>query len=340
MTFRTSISLALCFSTGLFICGYYLKSTVKISAPRILTPNPDEEFRFDSVCRCLKLLVVKKTEFNGENRFCSEFASFRGPGQKVLSFSLYGDADRYWDGIRRNIRDAAEFYPDHIVRIYVDSDEISDLPALCRISCAERRLDICDADKIFINADEKLSSRFPMTWRFAAMSDPDVVEWHSRDLDSVIGRREVEAVEDWRENSDAAFHVMRDHPWHNTQILGGLFGMRIVNEADRRKLANVFKRMMADKGADKAKASKGTDQVLLTKHLWHDFFTSRTVVHDSYTCGLFPGAEVRPFPFPRPEGKRNYVGSNGEGKHDVTLERFGACPEACRPRNHLEWKLC
>lgn len=38
-------------------------------------------------------------------------------------------------------------------------------------------------------------------WRFAPMADPLVEEWHSRDLDSRISRREVAAVEDWKQNT-------------------------------------------------------------------------------------------------------------------------------------------
>ena len=41
----------------------------------------------------------------------------------------------------------------------------------------------------------------------------------SRDLDSRIHEREVEAVEEWL-SSDQPVHAMRDHPQHNTAMLG------------------------------------------------------------------------------------------------------------------------
>ena len=72
-----------------------------------------------------------------------------------------------------------------------------------------------------------ISSHFGMIWRFATMADPLVVEWHSRDLDSLPNPREVAAVNDWLCRSNKTFQVMRDHPLHNSKILGGAFGMRI-----------------------------------------------------------------------------------------------------------------
>ena len=66
-----------------------------------------------------------------------------------------------------------------------------------------------------------------MIWRFATMADPLVVEWHSRDLDSLPNPREVAAVNDWLRDSNQTFQIMRDHPLHNSKILGGAFGMRI-----------------------------------------------------------------------------------------------------------------
>ena len=78
-----------------------------------------------------------------------------------------------------------------------------------------------------------ISSHFGMIWRFATMADPLVVEWHSRDLDSLPNPREVAAVNDWLRNSNQTFQIMRDHPLHNSKILGGAFGMRISGSNQR-----------------------------------------------------------------------------------------------------------
>lgn len=62
-------------------------------------------------------------------------------------------------------------------------------------------------------------------WRFIPISDEDVDVAISRDCDSRLSIRERLAVDEWL-NSDKLFHIMRDHPWHCTEILGGMWGVR------------------------------------------------------------------------------------------------------------------
>ncbi len=67
-----------------------------------------------------------------------------------------------------------------------------------------------------------------MLWRFAPMADPLVQEFHSRDLDSTVSQREVDAVNDWIETK-YSFHIMRDNPYHRATILGGMFGIKLTS---------------------------------------------------------------------------------------------------------------
>lgn len=60
-----------------------------------------------------------------------------------------------------------------------------------------------------------------MTWRFLPLLDRTVDLMLSRDTDSRVIGREVEAVDDWIQRSNSTFHVMRDHSHHCVQILGG-----------------------------------------------------------------------------------------------------------------------
>ena len=57
----------------------------------------------------------------------------------------------------------------------------------------------------------------PRVWRFAPLVDPLVSEWHSRDMDSPVFQREVDAVQDWRAQG-TTWHVMRDHPLHGRWV--------------------------------------------------------------------------------------------------------------------------
>jgi hypothetical protein len=62
-----------------------------------------------------------------------------------------------------------------------------------------------------------------MFWRFFAADSYDIVI--CRDTDSRLNLRERVAVDEWL-SSDKDFHIMRDHPYHNTEILGGTWGCR------------------------------------------------------------------------------------------------------------------
>ena len=55
------------------------------------------------------------------------------------------------------------------------------------------------------------------------MADDNVVEFHSRDLDSNLTAREAAAVNDWK-STNYTYHVMRDHIYHNFHIQAGMFG--------------------------------------------------------------------------------------------------------------------
>ena len=83
-----------------------------------------------------------------------------------------------------------------------------------------------------------LPSVFGMLWRFIPVLDPSVSVMVSRDLDSRITYREQAAVEEWLE-SGLAFHVMRDNPHHDTEILGGMWGA-MMDSGDREVLSQAM----------------------------------------------------------------------------------------------------
>ena len=80
-------------------------------------------------------------------------------------------------------------------------------------------VDLCNASQII--EQWQLGDLFPMTWRFLPLLDQSVDRLMSRDSDSPILQREVDAVGEWLQ-SDKTFHAMRDHPLHcSVQLLGG-----------------------------------------------------------------------------------------------------------------------
>ena len=180
-----------------------------------------------------------------------------------------------------------------------------------------------------------------MLWRFAPLADYNVIEWHSRDLDSTILDREVAAVQEWKK-TNLTFHIMRDNPAHGTNIMGGMFGVRQDLAENKEVRKAEFDRMLKEYGSG---WYKGQDQValaiILSPHAFND-----SVVHDSYLCQvdiLMKGKLNLPFPTQRLSGPNftmpapvepNFVGNTGNYAID------DVCPIDCRPADHKDWLLC
>ena len=134
--------------------------------------------------------------------------------KKVISFSLWGNNLKYTIGAVKNAELALKIYPDWVCRYYVGKTT---------------PVDIIEKLILFENTEIKIMNDSGnwsgMFWRFYAAVDPEVDVMISRDTDSRLSEREKAAVDDWM-NSGKGFHIMRDHPYHRTEILGGMFGIK------------------------------------------------------------------------------------------------------------------
>ena len=134
--------------------------------------------------------------------------------KKVICFSLWGDNPRYTIGAIRNAELAKLIYPDWVCRYYVGSC-VSD-----KIISQLKSFDNVEIITMGIKGDWT-----GMFWRFVAAADNDVDVMLSRDTDSRLTLREKYAVDEWL-SGQLSFHIMRDHPYHSTEILGGMWGVR------------------------------------------------------------------------------------------------------------------
>jgi len=132
--------------------------------------------------------------------------------KKIISFSLWGDNPKYTIGAIKNAELIDTVYPGWIGRFY------------CGKSVP---IEIIEILKTYTNVEviemEENGDWSGMFWRFYACEDSDVMI--SRDTDSRLNLREKNAVDEWL-NSNKDFHIMRDHPYHNVLILGGMWGVR------------------------------------------------------------------------------------------------------------------
>lgn len=135
--------------------------------------------------------------------------------KNIISYSLWGNDPKYWEGAQMNIELARKYYPGWVNRFYIDKR--------CNSNLIENLQG--DSVEIIIVEQEGSKKSIGMFWRFWGAEDPKVDIFLSRDTDSRISERECLAVRKWIE-SDKDFHIMRDHPYHQSQIMGGMWGSK------------------------------------------------------------------------------------------------------------------
>lgn len=179
---------------------------------------------------------------------------------KLISFSLWGDLPMYTVGAIRNAEIASELFPDWICRYYtgntVSSDIISKLESMSNTEVVLR---------------DSPGTPHSMFWRFEPAWDSSVDYMIVRDTDSRLGVREKAAVDEWIK-SGKRLHIMRDHPYHNTPIMGGMWGCRPILLPEMEKMAKEWLKTQKDQ--------KGSDQHFLRQI--YPMIAQDSCVHDEF----------------------------------------------------------
>ena len=172
----------------------------------------------------------------------------------------------------------------------------------------------------------------------------------SRDLDSEIYQREIDAVNEWLTNTTYAFHIMRDNAQHGIAMLGGLWGVASYRLSIQNRL-KIARALIPPENENEHQNflklySKAGDQLFLKHHVW-PIARKNSLVHDSFTClwsYYIYGCDTRPFPSKR-EHPMCFVGCpkpccTDEAKLEKDLSRYKQCPSSSRPRAHPDWIFC
>ncbi len=179
--------------------------------------------------------------------------------KKVISFSLWGDDEKYCIGAVKNADLASVHYPGWVCRYHVGT-------STPRLYVDQLRAK--DNTEVILRAEP--GDWTGMFWRFEDASDLSVGAMISRDTDSRLSARESAAVNEWLA-SDKKFHIMRDHPYHATEILGGMWGVKNPYLGDMKYLISKY--------------TKGdfwqVDQNFL-RTIIYPIVNNRSFVHDEY----------------------------------------------------------
>lgn len=206
--------------------------------------------------------------------------------RRLISFSLYGDAQCYRTGALKNIETAAQLYPGWSCRFYVSQEIPEDVVSKLEVAGAEivRRRRV----------RTWRPSADPMLWRFEVAGERGVDAVIVRDADSVPTSRERAAVEAWLE-SGSRFHLMRDHPFHNQPMLGGMWGCRGGALPDVGRLIRRWEVFFLVSGGW-VFHKRAHDQVFLGMMVY-PIARSRALIHTSFV--RYIGEEAVPFPTER-----------------------------------------
>jgi hypothetical protein len=127
---------------------------------------------------------------------------------KVFSFCIYGTERNYYDGLLENINLIREHFPDFEIYIYKG---------------------ICDPSWVF---DDTLTiietgkdGAINMLYRYLPIKFADI--GFVRDADSRVTPRDRWCIHQFLK-SDKAYHIIRDHYFHKSPIMGGIFGWKSI----------------------------------------------------------------------------------------------------------------
>ena len=205
--------------------------------------------------------------------------------KKIICMSLWGNLPFYNYGAYENALLAKTIYPGWICRFYysnIDNDILKLLSGLDNVELVN----------MGNNASNSLSNTF---WRFLpAFTEKDIV-FISRDTDSRFNIREKIAVDQWL-NSQKDFHVMRDHPWHMSKIMAGMWGCR----------NNILHPLLEKFNNHSTENFYGVDQQFLNTVVY-PFVLNNSMIHDITT--RYPGENV--YPFTPTHLYNSFVGSYG-----------------------------
>lgn len=202
---------------------------------------------------------------------------------KVISYSLWGNDQKYIKGAFKNVDLASFFYPEWKCLFYCD---IETVPTHVVDKLSSKK------NSMVVKIEQSKERDHGMFWRFYALECPEVELFMSRDCDSRITEREKISVTEWI-SSGKSFHVMRDHPHHSTPIMGGMWGAR------GEKLRNIKELIGQYYGSGKWKnPTYGVDQDFLRDFVWP------IAKNDCHENDEFFAKK----PFTIPRDARNFIG--------------------------------
>lgn len=152
---------------------------------------------------------------------------------KVFSFCLYGTEPNYYTGLLENVAILQKNFPDFSIVVYRGvCDPSWDLPETVTV------------------IDTGREGAVNMLYRYLPLQEMEV--GFVRDTDSRVTPRDEWCIREFLKSS-YSYHMIRDHLWHKSKIMGGLFG---------------WKKPLPDSIVIPTQSGYGADEAYLSEHVY------------------------------------------------------------------------
>lgn len=182
---------------------------------------------------------------------------------KFFSFCVYNNKPKYTIGAIKNCEQYTKQYPDYKSLFYIRSDVPNEI-----ITKIEELKGIV-IRTLFV------PDWFMMFGRFLPFELADFNS--SRDTDCRLINREIYVNEKFI-SSKYLFHIIRDHPYHSTEILGGMWSSKNLIIKNLRFLILHF----CLQNMNNQNVSMGHDQNFLAKYIYPLLNIQNILTHDNY----------------------------------------------------------
>jgi tetratricopeptide (TPR) repeat protein len=213
---------------------------------------------------------------------------FNARHRNIISFSLWGNKQRYIANAIENARLSRHFYPEWTLRFYIEEVSVNTtiINQLRDLGC-----------EVILRPKQRLVWE-GLFWRMLVINDQNIDRFLQRDVDSIFSVKERLAVDEWL-SSEKYFHIMRDNYMQTDLIQAGLWG-GCSNVLP--KLNTLLKEFHLSQAP-----SRMVDQQFLSKTVWPTVRQS-VLIHDSN----FKAFGSRDFPSLHPLPIGGYLGANAD----------------------------
>jgi hypothetical protein len=199
--------------------------------------------------------------------------NYRIGSRIAFSFCVFGDNPIYYEGLKENVEIIRNEFPGSLIFIFLGNNAHKEWIAAIAEAAAAYVTPTPNPTTEIVFYETGHDGGVNTIFRYAPAIHTNIGFLCVRDADSIIGERDLWCIRDFlRAAPTHAAHVIRDHFYHRSKILGGLFGltalgMDAVRNVVYDKIAQLIA-AVADSTAPPYHHTYGDDERFLNENLY------------------------------------------------------------------------